>query len=53
MNRLAKHGMKTKSMSSIRGSPKSSHNMALNRTACKLRLQVPSAFGSGGQLALR
>jgi hypothetical protein len=28
-------------------------NPALNRTACKLRLQVPSAFGSGGRLALR
>jgi hypothetical protein len=25
-------------------------NPAVNRTACKLRLQVPSAFGSGGRL---
>ncbi len=29
------------------------HNLALNRTACKLRLQVPSAFRSGGRLAPR
>ena len=28
-------------------------NPAVNRTACKLRLQVPSAFGSGGRLLLR
>ncbi len=28
-------------------------NPAVNRTACKLRLQVPSAFGSGGRLPLR
>lgn len=26
-------------------------NPAVNRTACKLRLQVPSAFGPGGRLA--
>ena len=28
-------------------------NPAVNRTACKLRLQVPSAFGSGSRLPLR
>ena len=28
-------------------------NMAVKGTACKLRLQVPSAFGSGRPLPLR
>jgi hypothetical protein len=28
-------------------------NPAVNRTACKLRLQVPSASGSSGRLLLR